>query len=81
MVLMVAVVGILLGQCRARGRQQAKQRQNGGSRAHRWNAANGLALPCTLLLLESQVVFAPSVKLPLKIGETWHPLRLAAMLV
>jgi hypothetical protein len=31
-------------------------------------------------MLESQVVFAPPVK-PIKIGETWHPLRLAAMLV
>jgi hypothetical protein len=63
-VLMVAVVGILLGQCRADGRQQAKQRQNGGSRAHRGNATNGLLLPCTLLLVESQVVFAPPVKPP-----------------
>ena len=58
-VLMVAVVGILLGQCRARGRQQTEQRQDGGSRAHRGNAANGFALPCTLLLVESHEVSAP----------------------
>jgi MerR family copper efflux transcriptional regulator len=66
---MVAVVGIQLGQCRDWGRQQAEQRHNGGSRAHRGNAANGSALPCTLPLVESQVVSAPPVKPPLKIGE------------
>ena len=66
---MVAVVGIQLGQCRDCGRQQAEQRQNGGSRAHRGNAANGSALPCTLPSVESQVVLAPPVKPPLKIGE------------
>jgi hypothetical protein len=35
----VAVVGIELGQGRDRGRQQADQRQGGGSRAHQGNAA------------------------------------------
>ncbi|MEY2644331.1 MAG: hypothetical protein RLZZ611_980 [Cyanobacteriota bacterium] len=62
---MVAVVGIQLSQCRDRGSQQAEQRQNGGSRAHRGNAANRSALSCTLPLVESQVVLAQS----LKIGE------------
>jgi len=55
---MVAVVGIQLGQCRDSGRQQAEQRQNGGSRAHRGNAANGSSLPFTLPSVESQVVLA-----------------------
>ena len=66
---MEAVVGIQLGQGRDWGRQQTEQRQNDGGRAHRGNAANGSALPCTLPLLESQVVLAPPRKPPLKIGE------------
>ncbi len=64
---MVAVLGIQLGQ--GRGRQQAEEHQNGGSRAHQGNAANESALPLTLLLVESQVVPRPSLSQPLKIGE------------
>ena len=80
MVLMVAVVWIQLGQCRDSGRQQAEQRQNGGSRAHRGNAANGSSLPCTLPLLESQVVIAPPLSPPLKIGDVATGFELFALL-
>ncbi len=59
--MVAVVVGNMLGQYRARGRQQTERRQNGESRAHRGNAANGVNLSFTLLVLESQVVLAPSV--------------------
>ncbi len=80
MVVVVVLVGIQLGQCRDCGRQQAEERQGGGSRAHRGNAANGSALPCTLPLVESQVVSVQPLSSPqsppLKIGEVARRSRL-----
>ena len=63
MVRMVAVVRVQLGPCRSRACQQAEQRQNGGSTAHGGNAANGSALPCTLPLVESQVVLGQALRI------------------
>ena len=62
------VMGIRLGQGRE-GRQQGEERQEGRRRAHGADAARETPLPCTLPLMESQVASAPSLRLPLKIGQ------------
>lgn len=63
LVVLVAVVGIHLGQGWTRGRHEPDQRQNGKGRTHGQNAGKGSALRCTLLLVESQVVVAGSMKI------------------
>ena len=69
----VAVMGIRLRQGRGCCSEQAEQRQSDGGGAHRGNAADGTLLRCTLPLVESQVVPAPSLGRALcpslKIGE------------